>query len=188
MIVLSPDDVIASGNERDCYQHPDHPDRVIKVTHTNLRRQNAIEWLYYQSLNKRNVPATHISNCFGHVTTSVGDGLQFSAIRDDSGELAKSLRYSVVNNHMAVQTATSLLDDLREFLITHGVAFADVSLENIVYDGVRLVVIDGLGSRRNDWRLRLRAGIPWFGARKTAKQWRIVEDNVSKAIARRDSS
>lgn len=177
MIELSTATVIGTGNERVCYLHPQDPTRVIKVLRHGQpsRGQNRIDHYYLASLEARGVPATHVPRQYGMVQTSLGDGLVLDCIRDHDGSVARTLSNTLEAGSCSRMDADTMLTDLFQYLMLYGVVMVDIGLSNVACRRVdgrwQAVVIDGLGGRHFDLRLRLRARFPWLARRKLRAQW-----------------
>ena len=75
--LLNLTELIGSGNERDCFIHPDNPKYCVKVTKPGVvgRRQNEIDMAYFEVLKRRNISSPHIPACHGWVETNRGKGI-----------------------------------------------------------------------------------------------------------------
>lgn len=177
VIDLSAAQVLGTGHERVCYLHPQDPTRVIKVLRQGQpsRGQNRIDHYYLASLEARGVPATHVPRQYGMVETSLGAGLVLDCIRDRDGSVARTLSDHLETGSISRAEADALLAELYQHLLIHGIVMVDIGLVNIAcrHAGERwqAVVIDGLGGRHFDLRLRLRARFPWLARRKLRAQW-----------------
>jgi hypothetical protein len=177
VIDLTAAQVIGTGHERVCYLHPQDPTRVIKVLRQGQpsRGQNRIDHYYLARLEARGVPTTHVPRQYGMVKTSLGEGLVLDCIRDRDGSIARTLSDHLEAGSISRTEADVLLAELYQHLLLHGIVMVDVGLGNVacrrVGDLWQAVVIDGLGGRHFDLRLRLRARFPWLARRKLRAQW-----------------
>ena len=179
MIELRDATLIGAGNERECHRHPDAPGLCIKVTRAaHGRRQNLLEYRYLRSLRARGVPFDHLPECGEWCDTSRGPGLEFELIADDDGEPSASLVEHVRRGDVEPARMWSLLDELGEYLVRHGLVIVDINVDQMLYQrrarGDRLVVIDGMGGRRpgfKAWRFRTSRA---FARRKMRRTWPLI--------------
>lgn len=177
VIDLSGAEIVGRGNARTCYRHPHDRSRVIKVPRpeTSGREQNRIDHYYLAHLEARGVPTTHVPRQHGFVATSLGDGLVLDCITNPDGSVARTMTALLRSGTITREEADVMLDEVFHHLLEHGVVLVDVGRGNLacrLQDGRwRAVVIDGLGGRRFDLRLKLRARVPWLARRKLRAQW-----------------
>jgi len=185
VIDLSAAQVIGTGHERVCYLHPLDATRVIKVLRQGRpsRGQNRIDHYYLASLEARGVPATHVPRQYGIIPTNLGDGLVLDCIRDHDGSVARTLSDHLIAGSVSRMEADAMLAELYQHLLLHGVVMVDIGLGNLacrrVDDRWQAVVIDGLGGRHFDLRLRLRACFPALARRKLRRQWTKWRDALN---------
>jgi hypothetical protein len=161
------------GRNRDCFVHPDHPDRCVKV----LREERAPEirhrqlplWRRWRKsvhdfdesfrdyctlkiLESDNDPSIwrHLPRCFGWVETDRGRGLVIELIRDADGLISRSF-LDYLWMHSYDDRAQAAVDELAQFWEVSVIPTRSLGLHNIAAqwrpDGtLRLVVIDGFGS------------------------------------------
>ncbi len=186
MIDLSNATLIGSGHERVCYRHPHHPDRVIKVTRPGAtgRDQNRIDHYYLASLEHRGVPAIHLPRQYGMVETSLGDGLVLDCITNADGGIAQPVLTLLRTGALGMDTVHAMLAELYDHLLAHSVVMVDIGLGNLVGrthgNTWQAVVIDGLGARHFDIRLRLRTHLLFLARRKLRAQWRKWDEHLAQ--------
>lgn len=188
-ISLTHDLLLAKGGERLCYVNPNDTTKVIKVLDPNIiihNHQNDLEYIYYNFLySKHKNDLDNIAKCYGWVETNYGKGLVFERITDYDGQDSKHLRYYLMNNLLSELEETSLLSELKEFLESHLILFVDVSTVNLFCKRIsknkfKLVIFDGLGARRNNFKLLLYMKISFLARYKLNKQWNKFVVNCKK--------
>jgi hypothetical protein len=172
MIQLSTARLFSHGGKRDCFIHPDHPDRCIKVNRRDeipeeLRRQSS--WFRrlrksaatfdqnmaeYEALARcRREPEllAHLPRLWGWEETDRGRGLVVEMIRDRNGEISSTLQRHIWN-HGLDERARNALDELVVFWERHAIPAKDFYSHNLLAqdvapDRLRLVLVDGFGSK-----------------------------------------
>ena len=181
--------LLAKGNERWCYIHPDDDSKVIKITHKvkDGRSQNLLEAAYYRCLQEKGTPLTHLADCYGWIEIAGQKGLVFERIRDYDGNTALTLNQIIRGKLLSLEKIKSLLDDLIDYLEENKIVFVDSSFDNIICqrlkDGsYRLVIIDGLGGRRLGWKFWLYCHLPVYLNYKVKRQGKKVLRNLEIAL------
>jgi hypothetical protein len=187
---LTEDLLLAKGGERLCYINPNDTTKVIKVLDPNIithNRQNDLEYTYYNLLYSKYDKNTllNIAKCYGWADTNYGKGLMFERIIDYNGQDSKHLRYYLRNHLLSEQQETLLLTELKEFLESNLILFVDVSTVNlfckeISRDKFTLVIFDGLGARRYNFKFFLYMKISFLAQYKLKKQWNKFIINCKK--------
>jgi hypothetical protein len=188
---LSDDTLIGQGNKRDCHAHPEDPNLCIKVARhpdnwRECHQQSVVEWYYLSHLRRRRVPFDHLVDCHGWVQTSRGSGLVLERVRDDEGSAAPTLGDALARGQVNELEAFSLLSTLRAWALKHAVAIADLNTANLMLRqraGRReLVLVDGIGSRRAEWKFTLYQIFPALSRRKTRREWKHQGEGLARAI------
>ncbi|WP_160152381.1 YrbL family protein [Microbulbifer sp. ALW1] len=172
MIDLREQRPFASGGNRHCYRHPEHPERCIKVMIPGrvgeLRARapwykklfgddqfddNAREREGYHQKALKNAAADsivwqHLPRWYGIEDTSAGPGSVSELILDSSGEPAMTLeRY--LQLYGLDETIRRALSEFADWLRLSGVMTKNLLPHNLVIretrENPRLVLIDGLG-------------------------------------------
>ncbi|WP_394145853.1 YrbL family protein [Vibrio atypicus] len=183
-IDLSNANRIGTGNERICFEHPANPALCIKVYHPMeeilkhtkvVRQQNEMEQYYFQKLVERDVPFTFIPRCHGWIETSLGRGLVFDRVVDDSGSASQPLTAMLKQGTVSQSEAHDILKSVEAYLLQYSISICDVSPGHILMQEqngqLTPKVIDGVGSRYNDWKLYLLTYVHFFARRKTKSLW-----------------
>lgn len=178
MILLN-NDLIGIGSERSCYIHPHDNTKVIKVFHNkkNKNDQNKLEYKYYQYLGKKNISYKHITRCFGWIDTNMGRGLIFERVVNYDDTAPKQLTHYIKNKIFSNEREMELLLELKKYLLSNNILFMDVATLNILCkkidkDKYRLIIIDGLGGKRDDFKFYLYTKIALYSRYKIVKQWK----------------
>jgi len=183
MLVLSANDLINRGANRDCYRHPDDPHRCIKLNRSDgmgtRNDTNEIEYDYHCELAERLGEAfyRHAPRSFGLVETNLGTGLCFELIRDADGESSPRLITYIMETGCKLEDAIGLIDRLYDFVVANRVGLFDVNVHNLLVrrgaDGrEELVVIDWKGPKALREFIPLSRWIPWFGHFKRFRRFR----------------
>jgi hypothetical protein len=148
--------LIGKGNERLCYQHPNLPDKCVKITFNQKksnRNESEVEFKYCQRLLKINSSVEGIPIAFAHewVNTDQGLGLLCDLIKDFDGQVSKSLHHYRSEGLLATDEIDKGLAILLAGLIKYAVSITYVHDRNILVQYVneneyRLILIDGLGN------------------------------------------
>jgi hypothetical protein len=188
---LSDDTLIGQGNKRDCHEHPEDSSLCIKVARhpdnwEECHQQSVVEWYYLSHLRQRRVPFDHLVDCHGWVQTSRGAGLVLERVRDDAGSAAPTLGDALAHGDIDESEAFSLLSTVRTWALEHAVAIADLNTANLMLRhraGHReLVLVDGIGSRRAEWKFMLYQTFPALSRRKTRREWKQQGEGLARAI------
>lgn len=186
-IILNEDHFLSKGGERNCYIHPNDNSKVIKIVHRKEKHneQNKLEYMYYNYLEKKNVSLKYLSKCFGFIDTNLGEGLVFERILDFDNTPSKSFKVYLQNKSFNKLLENSLVNNLKKYLFENDILFIDVDLSNVFCqkisnDKYKLVIIDGLGARRLNWRFYLYLFSKKFTRYKIKKQWKKFYNNYLK--------
>jgi len=179
--------LLGKGHERLCYIHPEDNTKVIKIAHKELdsRNQNKVESIYYEYLYRTNADLSHIALCYGYVMANDREGLVFDRVLNSDKSIPLTFAEAIKSETISKEYAKLLLDDLKGYLRKNNIIFADVGLDNIMCskqdnDEYKLVIVDGLGSRRPGLKLWLYTHIPLYAQYKIRIQWNKVIANFNK--------
>lgn len=187
MINLTDVLLVSKGSERACYIHPLDNKKIIKVIfHSKSSNdQNLVEYKYYNYLLKNLENYTHITRCYDWVNTNIGEGLVFDRICDFNGQNSKQLTYYLKNKLLSIECLNLLLNDLKKYLFKNNILFLDVATLNVLCQEIsenkfKLVIIDGLGPKKNDYKFVLYKYLPFYLKYKIYKQWSIFINLVNR--------
>lgn len=177
MIFFSEDLYIGEGNERICFSYPGENDKCIKITKNKKgvrQEQSIVEMDYYDFLNKKNIPLTHLPKCYGWVTTNLGQGLVFEKIEREPEKGALSLKKALEDNIIDKKDARIMVDEVYDYLIRYGIVLADINSENFLVkiNERRLYLVDGVGGRNFDMKYKIRKRFATLSNYKTKRQWK----------------
>ncbi len=177
MLRLDPNTLFAKGTHRECYLHPEQPDKCIKISLPNREHQDRLEQYYYGSLSKRNVSWAMLSKSYGSVKTDRGQGYVFDLIRDYDGTISKTLKYYLSHDptqEIPVKTLHLALSNLKNYLLSEKIILATMKTWNFVYQKQTptqglLIIIDNIGYHNLhfhlcehwDWLARFRIQKKW---------------------------
>lgn len=154
MYTLSSSLLVGKGLHRECYVHPDHPSRCIKVVVAGSAAESRREQKYYRLLEKRNISWDMLPRFYGHVDTDKGAGAVFDLIRDGDGDVSKPLTHYINDPTITKRHADGLkqaLTRLNAYLLRNAIVTMTLKAKNMVYcrtsdDSSRLVVVDNIGN------------------------------------------
>ena len=152
MLQLTDDLLIATGRRRNCYRHPDDPDKCVKVSHLAKGRdmQARRETKYYCKYMRRGCSMEHLAAFHGQVETNLGPGIMFDLITNPDGELSTTLG-ACIRGGTPIQTFEAEFKKIFDYMVKEGIIVGDFNESNILVqqrkDGSRhLVIIDGVGN------------------------------------------
>jgi|GEM_PF-764070 len=148
--------LIASGNGRDCFEHPLDPARCIKVPHTARgRKESRIEarYLRFQSFFHDTRDTPYIAHYHGIDHTTRGPGWVYDRILDESSnEPSPTLADTLDDDEYGREPIVwdQAFSDFHHWLARTPLVVKDLTPSNLcaqrLQDGsIRLVVIDGIG-------------------------------------------
>ncbi len=164
MIELATHSHFARGDNRLCFVHPHDASLCIKVNRADntpeMRRNDKGGWyrtLDYYDENLRDARSLVALEAFYHggpfpkfrgwVETDFGRGLMMDLVRDEDGEISKTLEHYFFHAQRVEEVRTALAG-LTNFLAAEGCVLRGVNPHNILVrcgaSGMRLVIIDNL--------------------------------------------
>ena len=176
MIELKPETMIGKGLHRECYVHPDNPDRCIKVVVLRGEEETRREQAYYKFLQKRQITWEMLPKFYGVEATSMGPGAVFDLIRDADGEVGKTFEYYFESAELTEKNLIGLLTSLQAlkiYLFSQNIITMSIKPKNIIYQrqdersGVA-VIIDNIG---NSDAIPLASYCRTFGKIKMTRKW-----------------
>jgi serine/threonine protein kinase len=149
LIQLSDDLIIGEGRDRICYEHPAIHEQCIKISKKS-DKQSKREMHYFSFLKNKNTDLSKISMFLGVVETNKGLGYAFDLIRDNDGNVSKTLLQSLNAKEFTIQDIKLQLSSLKEYLITNKICVRDISPSNIscqkTLDSINLFIVDGVSN------------------------------------------
>ncbi|PHO09815.1 hypothetical protein CPG37_07325 [Malaciobacter canalis] len=187
MIKLEDKFLFSKGSERACYNHPLEKDKIIKILYNKKYKsnQNYLEYKYYKKLKTKNVSFSHIARCYGFIETSKGNGLVFEKITDYNGNTSRTFRDILLDETLSYTEEKKLLNELEHYLLKNNILFADSTTVNLLckeyqINKYKLIIIDGLGAKREGLKFRLYLMFNFYNKYKIIKQWKIFLKNIDK--------
>ncbi|TCK03058.1 YrbL family protein [Marinobacterium mangrovicola] len=204
-LTLSTQKPLASGGEKNVYQHSEMDELLIKVWRPRyfekLERKNSFynlfrrlpkytgclkelsEHLYVREWGE---DTRFVQNIVGIADTDLGVGLVVEKVARGSGELAQSLNellYTGSYNEVHEKAVAELVSWLR----STGLIIRDLNLRNLVWDelGNRFVIIDGLGGRAG---FSFRSLCRWYNKRSNNKRANKLLVRIERAKKRREDA
>ncbi|HHD7736780.1 TPA: YrbL family protein [Providencia rettgeri] len=154
-IALPSINLIASGRQRACYQHPEYDDLCVKV-HLSGRddKETLREVRYYKRLYKKNFTIKTISHYYGTQQTDRGLGYVFQLIKDKTGNVSHTLDYYLKNKQLFLKHKKNMkiaYEQFKKNIYKEAIATMALKTYNIVYQlGYKphgqFLIIDNLGS------------------------------------------
>ena len=122
---------IGKGAKRMCFEHPENPNKCIKVAvqsqDESLLRRELKTYLYVNAI-LRGCIVTYETQL---VETNLGKGIVCELLRDEDGEYSKSLNYYVCEGKLD----SEILEQIRYFaccLVEYDIFFYDFNLKNFI--------------------------------------------------------
>ncbi len=177
LLTLNDSYLIARGWHRQCYQHPDHEDRCIKIVVNGDDTETKREQAYYRLLEKRLQDWRSVPRFHGNVDTTLGQGAVFDLVRDYDGKISKTLADYIEREREFNQYAPVLMTamfNLIDYQLKHNVLTMSLKPKNLLFqvlangDGV-MHIIDNLGN--SDW-IPLCTYSHFFGQQKIRRKWK----------------
>lgn len=186
--VLPVDNLIGSGNDRDCWRLLDYPSLCIKIAKPEQERpQNEIDFHYAQHLAKKSISSKHMPKVYGWVLSNRGVGLVSDLVLDFDGRVSKPILQALDTNTINLEQAKAIVNEGFAWLIKDKVILGDYGINNLLVQNYepnkfRLVIVDGLGARNFGWRYLLNR-VLGFKAIIKAKEFRQMTcDILDKAV------
>ena len=131
---------IGKGSERICFRSPEDPESVIKISPVSNAKQTVREIDYFQYLEKKKVPFTHIPKFKGMVELDGYTGFEQESVLDKRGNRAFSLgdymksKADFCLRSFRSEKKDTLFHDLFDCLCRFNIIVCDLSLSNILVD------------------------------------------------------
>lgn len=174
-IELLPSLLIGKGLHRECFSHPQNENLCIKVVVNGNQRETIREQTYYKFLQNRNIEWNHLPKFYGNIVTSIGEGAVFDIIRDDSGDISKSLKHYLNSEYELPLIKDDLVKALNEFkhdLLAQNIITMSIKPQNLLYQRLgrngRIYLVDNIG---NSDLFPISSYSRFFGKRKILRKW-----------------
>lgn len=165
---------LGKGTERACFLAPGSKNDVIKLSPAGQDRQTRREIDYFRFLQRKGVPFLHIPQFKGEVSVPGYVGFKQEAVLDEGGKVSGSLQdFLQAGDSSLREMLPGLLRELYGYLWRYNVLPCDLNPSNILLqrraEGVRLVLIDGLGSMN---LIHFSQYVPFLGRKQISRKWR----------------
>ncbi|BDH44430.1 hypothetical protein TUM12370_04740 [Salmonella enterica subsp. enterica serovar Choleraesuis] len=178
MLQLSALTPLGTGRHRQCFLHPTHPERCIKIVY-NLEsggdKELNRELNYYAHLEGRLEDWSGIPRYYGTVNTDLGTGYVYDIIKDVDGTASVSLTEFAKECQQAGNLATldKVLARLQVYLRDNRIVTMTIKPQNILCqrrggDDIMPVVVDNIGESTF---IPLATWSAWMCARKQQRLW-----------------
>ncbi|EOX9111699.1 YrbL family protein [Providencia rettgeri] len=154
-IALPSINLIASGRQRACYQHPEYDDLCVKI-HLSGRddKETLREVRYYKRLYKKKITTKTISHYYGFQQTDRGLGYVFQLIKDKTGNVSHTLDYYLKNKQLFLKHKKNMkiaYEQFKKDIYKEAIVTMALKTYNIVYQlgykpHGKFLIIDNLGS------------------------------------------
>ena len=176
MIELQPEAMIGKGLHRECYVHPDNPNRCIKVVVLRGEEETRREQAYYKFLQKRQITWEMLPQFYGVESTSMGPGAIFDLVRDADGQVGKTFEHyfeSIELTEQNIEGLITALQRLKTYLFAQNIITMSIKPKNIIYQRQNeqtgtAVIIDNIG---NSDAIPLASYCLAFGKIKITRKW-----------------
>ncbi len=195
MIYLNNSLLIGRGTLRACYLHPENSALIIKVPAGDLDKggqANHKELKGYRRLIREHGQLDCISHCHGTVDTSLGPGLICDCIRDEDGDVSKTIWDLVIYQDTCdIDYLQQVTGKFCDKLIEHDIFLFDINLKNIAMkrlnDGsYQPYAIDVKGPYDNPEFLGLSSHIRFLGRKKLKRRAAQLLARIAEFRQRRE--
>ncbi|MFC6805979.1 YrbL family protein [Methylophaga thalassica] len=170
MLELSAATLVGKGLHREVHVHPDDDSKCVKVVVLRGEEETRREQAYYRFLQRRNIDWISLPQFYGNEETNMGPGAVFDLIRDDDGQVSKTLAFYLDNLSSTpelVESISQALIKLKRDLLEQNIITMTLKPKNIVVqkhrDRLRCLIIDNIG---NSDILPISSYVRFFGRKK----------------------
>ena len=183
MLYLDKSTLVGRGLHRECYRHPEHRHRCVKVVVAGNSDENRREAKYYSRLAARGLSWEMLARFYGLVETNLGEGAVFDLVCDYDGTISKSLCEYLDHPEQEPALLAMLqraLPDLKRYLLENRVVTMTLKSKNMLLqrvdaDVAKLVIVDNVG---NSDFIPLSHYVAGFGRLKIRRKWRRFERDL----------
>lgn len=187
MLELSAATLVGKGLHREVHVHPDDDSKCVKVVVLRGEEETRREQAYYRFLQRRNIDWNSLPQFYGNEETNMGPGAVFDLIRDDDGQVSKTLEFYLDNLSSTpepVESISQALLNLKRDLLEQNIITMTLKPKNMVVqrrnDGMRCLIIDNIG---NSDIVPISSYVRFFGRKKIERKW-----GKFKQLLKRDDS
>jgi hypothetical protein len=183
VLQLDESNPFATGGHRDCYVHPEDPDKCIKIVARGDHKEALRECAYYKHLENRNISWCMLSRYYGEVRTNLGPGFVFELTRDYTGEVSKPMHCyhpSAGDQGDDVEGLSQSIAELKSYTIDQKIVTMTLKTKNILYQRIsptegKLVIVDGVG---NSDYIPICNYVDFMAVMKIKRRWRRFEASL----------
>lgn len=184
MLELSAATLVGKGLHREVHVHPDDDSKCVKVVVLRGEEETRREQAYYRFLQRRNIDWISLPQFYGNEETNMGPGAVFDLIRDNDGQVSKTLEFYLDNLSSTpelVESISQALLNLKRDLLEQNIITMTLKPKNMVLqrqnDGMRCLIIDNIG---NSDIVPISSYVRFFGRKKIERKWEKFRMLLSK--------
>ncbi len=192
MLELCSATLVGKGLHREVHVHPDDESKCVKVVVLRGEEETRREQAYYRFLQQRNIDWQSLPRFYGNEDTNMGSGAVFDLIRDDDGQVSKTLEFYLDNLSSTpelVESISQALLSLKLDLLEQNIITMTLKPKNMVLqlrnDGMRCLIIDNIG---NSDILPISSYIRFFGRKKIERKWGKFKGLLSKKFTNQSNA
>jgi len=192
MLELSAATLVGKGLHREVHVHPDDDSKCVKVVVLRGEEETRREQAYYRFLQRRNIDWISLPQFYGNEETNMGPGAVFDLIRDDDGQVSKTLAFYLDNLSSTpelVESISQALIKLKRDLLEQNIITMTLKPKNIVVqkhrDRLRCLIIDNIG---NSDILPISSYVRFFGRKKIERKWEKFKGLLSKKFTNQSNA
>ncbi len=191
MLELSNTTLVGKGLHREVHVHPDDSSKCVKVVVLRGEKETRREQAYYRFLQQRNIDWLSLPKFYGNEDTNMGSGAVFDLIRDEDGQVSKTLEFyldNLASTSALVEPISQALSRLKQDLLEQNIITMTLKPKNMVLqqqnDGLRCLIIDNIG---NSDIIPISSYVRFFGKRKIERKWEKFQRLLSKQFINQPS-
>ena len=184
MIELQGDKMIGKGLHREVYVHPDDDQKCVKVVVLRGEKETKRAQAYYRFLQQKAIRWISLPQFYGNVETNLGSGAIFDLVRDDDGQVSKTMEYYLDNlaDHMdKSEHFIAALKRLKKDMLEQNIIAMTIKPKNMVIrqqnGQIDCLIIDNIG---NSDVLPIASHCPYFGHKKVNRKWKRFKELLLK--------
>jgi hypothetical protein len=184
MLELSAATLVGKGLHREVHVHPDDDSKCVKVVVLRGEEETRREQAYYRFLQRRNIDWISLPQFYDNEETNMGPGAVFDLIRDDDGQVSKTLEFYLDNLSSTpelVESISQALLSLKLDLLEQNIITMTLKPKNMVLqlrnDGMRCLIIDNIG---NSDIVPISSYVRFFGRKKIERKWGKFKQSLKR--------
>jgi len=183
MLHLDTSHYVGKGLHRVCYAHPSEPQLCVKVVVHGNDQETKREYSYYQHLQKRNIDWSMLPKFHGETPTNKGAAGVFDLIRDNDGNVSKTLESYLASSDTSTIEAKAISEafySLQMYLLDNRIVTMTIKPKNILFqktseNGGKLFIVDNIGSSD---LIPIANHLSFFAHKKIMRKWRQFENKI----------